>query len=97
MNNLKVGDTFEFAMKIFGWHIHKQSQPGIVLKTNVGFGTGPSLPTIDCHTCKSIIGLEFYVGSNNLYHQVLIGNKKLIISIWAEPGIVIGCPERQSR
>ena len=80
MINLKIGDTFEFAIRPF-WEVHRPSLPAIVLKTYIDMG--PYNATFcnckRCRLCNAIIGVEYF-SISIVYHQILVGNKKLIIN-----------------
>jgi len=81
VNNIKVGDVFEFAFYRISALRHDTPVQCIVLKVNI------KLPMVFifrhlscklCPSCKSIVGAVRYEESD-IYHQILVGNKKLII------------------
>jgi len=94
MNNLKVGDTFEFAFRYFAQEMHVAPVQCIVLKLNVKLQSNSWLCK-ECPWCKAMIGFES-IGNNwstEACHQILVGNKKFIIGAlnWLP---AMGCPER---
>lgn len=103
MNNLKIGDTFEFATRKYGLPIHTPPIPCIVLKTNVDVGTNNAIPTKQCPTCKTVIGfMSVSIFAPELpykTYQILTGNKKLILAFNNDcmQYYQLKCPESQTK
>lgn len=101
MNNLKVGDTFEFALyQRASGCTHDYVTQCIILKVHIPNPFSHDEDTIvciQCPECKAMIGNAQWSRTSTVYHQILVGNKKIIIThnnvgaLWA-----CGCPERQS-
>jgi len=96
MNNLKVGDTFEFALyQHASGCLHDYATQCIVLKTHIlPFEREKYFTCIQCPGCEAMIGNSMWSRTSDVYHQILFGNKKIIIthnnvgSLWPD-----GCPE----
>jgi len=97
MNNLKIGDTFEFALRYFRQEMHVTPVQCIVLKLNVKPQSNPWLCK-ECPWCNVMIGFESIgdISYITTFHQILVGNQKLIISAlsWLP---AMGCPESKAK
>jgi len=102
MNNLKVGDTFEFAIRDWGSRTHEPSAPCIVLQVNLVLSIAVSRKfltrSIECATCKTMVGLRTTAARDNVkertYFQILIGNEKWLVDYRLHNSLaIVTCPK----